>query len=205
MPAFSLEKTSNVFVGRSKGHETQIPSMAKNSPKPGKGSCEGSSTTTGRVANSGKSQQTNNTPTWRPNSGRYGTRRYGQLLDASHEAVTETKDPIKLLFGGVLAVNKRTKAQEEARAKNEPFNPGEFDHVPIGQFIKEVEHYQDYTALSLHPYAFRGNINRKVRGIIAATRARLRGARKEHEADGGAPEEAEKPIWVTEIGWGEGE
>lgn len=35
--------------------------------------------------------------------------RYGQLLDASREAVTKTKDPVKLLLGGVLAVGKRTK------------------------------------------------------------------------------------------------
>lgn len=41
-----------------------------------------------------------------------------------------------------------------------------------------------------------------MRGIIASIRSRLRRVRKDREEHGGAPEEAEKPIWVTEIGWG---
>jgi hypothetical protein len=149
-------------------------------------------------------------PTWweiwnEPNYGAQGNLNekvepalYGNLIEAAHEAVEEheaerkeagkEKAPVKLLMGGLLTVRKKI-------AK------GETDHITVGSFLRKVGHYGDYDALSLHPYAFKGNIPKKVLSNIASARTALRETRKKSEKATGKEHEEEKPIWVTELGW----
>ena len=140
--------------------------------------------------------------------------RFGELLEVTHEAVVETKQPVKILFGGILAVHKESPGALAA------------PHMRIKEFVEKVKHTEDYDGLGLHPYAFSGRhpcpnvvpgqspgpcppiteadvptITHKVRNLIAAARTALRNTRKTEEGEVGGKAEEEKPIWITELGW----
>jgi hypothetical protein len=112
--------------------------------------------------------------------------RYGQLLGVSNDLLNEVDGKIKILFGGLLTIGK-TKFKI---AKNGQPIPGESE-MRIRTFLKRAGHAADYDAVSLHPYAFKGNVTSKVALNIYA-------ARKAVNKWGGGPA---KDIWITEIGW----
>jgi hypothetical protein len=112
--------------------------------------------------------------------------RYGQLLGASNDLLNEVDGKIKILFGGLLTIGK-TKFKI---TKNGQPIPGESE-MRIRTFLKRAGHAEDYDAVSLHPYAFKGNVTSKVALNIYA-------ARKAVNKWGGGPA---KDIWITEIGW----
>jgi hypothetical protein len=114
------------------------------------------------------------------NGGKIDPERYGRLLAVSHDALKEASPKAKILFGGLLTVFKNKRKPPER-------------HMPVGQFIKKAGHSEDYAALSLHPYAFKGSVKtvtRRVKQNIQAARAALN-----HSGGKG------KKIWITEIGW----
>jgi hypothetical protein len=111
--------------------------------------------------------------------------RYGQLLGASNDLLEKVDNKIKILFGGLLTIGK-TKPK---LTKQGPI-PAESE-MTIRTFLKRAGHTGDYDAVSLHPYAFKGNVTSKVAQNIYT-------ARKAVNRWGGGQG---KDIWITEIGW----
>jgi hypothetical protein len=115
--------------------------------------------------------------------------RYGELLAISHAVITELKPGAKILFGGLLAVSRQK---------------GKASKMTVGQFIKEVGHTEDYDALSLHPYAFRGvgkdpnpTTKEDVQHVTKLVERNIRIARMALNRAGAKG----KKIWITELGW----
>jgi Concanavalin A-like lectin/glucanases superfamily len=115
--------------------------------------------------------------------------RYGELLAISHAVITKIKPGAKILFGGLLAVSR-----EKGKAAK----------MTVGQFIRRVGHAEDYAALSLHPYAFRGvgkdptpTTKEDVQHVTKLVERNIRAARMALDSVGAKGKE----IWITELGW----
>jgi Concanavalin A-like lectin/glucanases superfamily len=107
---------------------------------------------------------------------------YGDVLREAREVLQEKDDQAEILLGGLLTVSKKA---------------GEVDHETVGEFIRDLDkagYSGDYKALSLHPYAFKGDVKRVSRQVMRNIHI-ARGALD--NAEGGQS----KKIWVTEIGW----
>jgi Concanavalin A-like lectin/glucanases superfamily len=115
--------------------------------------------------------------------------RYGRLLGVSNE-VLELDKKIKILLGGLLTTIGKAPPKVNENGELEPSE----NEMPLRTFLKRAKHTEDYDAVSLHPYAFKGSpkvIEGKVRNNIAQARGAV------NKFGGGA----ETPIWVTELGW----
>ena len=121
---------------------------------------------------------------------------FGELLEVSHKAIKAADQDAKVVLGGLLTVGKYGADPEKKRE----FRNGKFvevAHMGVGEFLKKAGHPEDYEILSLHPYAFRGNIRHKVKMNIQAARGALNlvGGTKWRATD------ENKRIWITELGW----
>jgi Concanavalin A-like lectin/glucanases superfamily len=126
---------------------------------------------------------------------------YGDLLDESAQVFNKYDKKAKLLFGGLLSVERNSPKEGKPRK----------DKMPVGEYIREVDDYlkkvgnqHAYQALSLHPYAFAGhkedpvpNTSKEVEIIREKVRNNIKVARAALDRAGGD----NKKIWITELGW----
>jgi len=116
--------------------------------------------------------------------------RYGTLLEISHTAIGEVNKAqsadMKVMFGGLLS-GPRSVGTPAENGNGPP------SHYTVGKFIRETHHSDDYDALSLHPYAFKGSVN----AIMTKVKANIHQARVALNERAGR----QTKIWVTEIGW----
>lgn len=123
-------------------------------------------------------------------SGEIDPKRYGELLELSHDVLEEVNSESKVsrenkvLFGAVLTVGKTVE-----KGPNHPEN-----EMTTGEFIRETGHFNDYDALSLHPYAFKAS---SISVMTGKVKTNIRAARKVLNHHSGK----KKQIWITEIGW----
>ncbi|MFT3863371.1 MAG: LamG domain-containing protein [Solirubrobacterales bacterium] len=110
--------------------------------------------------------------------------RYGTLLEISHEVIESANNGLttkmKVLFGGLLDGPREQKKPPKS-------------HLSIQKFITETHHSDDYAAMSIHPYAFKGSpqqVARKVKKNIQLARGALNRV-------GGTS----KKLWISEIGF----
>ena len=123
------------------------------------------------------------------------TSRYGELLGIAREAFSDTDPGAHILFGGLLTVG-----------KYDPRDRMQSPHMPLQTFIKRVGHYEDYDALSLHPYAFTAAGNKRpsienMQTVTTKVEEAIALARRTLETVRGGKARLKKPIWITEIGW----
>jgi hypothetical protein len=114
-------------------------------------------------------------------------KRYGRLLEVSHDALKEVDGKIKVVFGGLLTIGGTNLKAPKNKRKEER-------EMTIRRFIKEAGHTNDYEAVSLHPYAFLGSVT----GVTHDVKLNIQAARFSVNRFGGGKG---KEIWVTEIGW----
>jgi hypothetical protein len=107
---------------------------------------------------------------------------YGDVLREAREVLQEKDAQAKILLGGLLTVSNK---------------PGEIDHETVGEFVRHLDeagYSGDYDALSLHPYAFKGNVNRVSKQVMRNIHIARAALDRAAEGQG-------KKIWITEIGW----
>jgi hypothetical protein len=106
---------------------------------------------------------------------------FAEMLKETHEAFERVDSEAKIMLGGLLTVSKEGQGG---------------GHLSVGGFLHELNNAGGspyYAAVSLHPYAFRGSVEKVAKHVMR----NISKARKALNSVGGQG----KPIWVTEIGW----
>jgi hypothetical protein len=108
---------------------------------------------------------------------------YANFLQATTQAIQSVQPSAKVLFGGLFSA---------ATQKN---GAGEYVSMNVRDYLEATHAVpgtaQAFTALSLHPYAFKGDQVQGVKTNIEFARSAL------NSVPGGSA----KGIWITELGW----
>jgi len=108
---------------------------------------------------------------------------YANFLQATSDAIKAVQPSAKVLFGGLFSA-----------ATNQKPN-GEYSSMNVRTFLEAAHAVpgtsQAFTALSLHPYAFKGDQVASVKSNIEFARSAL----------SSVPGGNVKGIWITELGW----